>query len=114
MPTNATFYAYPGRPVIHAHLVGHLGSVLPNGDDYDETSIWRIAKKMIAERPLGVRGVDSEQPRLHRGQARRSAPAGRDRRRCRQVMPMTRSSCYFRVLPLRSAGASSFWNRSRK
>ncbi len=50
-PLNATFYAYPGRPEIHRYIVGHLGSVLPNGDDYDEDSVWRIARKLIAERP---------------------------------------------------------------
>ena len=50
-PLNATFYAYPGRPEIHRHIVGHLGSVLPNGDDYDVESVWRIARRLIAERP---------------------------------------------------------------
>ena len=50
-PLNATFYAYPESPEICRHIVGHLGSVLPNGDDYDEDSVWRIARRLIAERP---------------------------------------------------------------
>jgi hypothetical protein len=56
-PLNTTFYAYPGSPEICRYIVGHLRSVLPNGDDYDEDSVWRIARRLIAERPAAKRAV---------------------------------------------------------
>jgi hypothetical protein len=49
VPTNARFYAYAGREDIHQHQVGHMGSVLPNGDDYEEDSIWAIARRLMKE-----------------------------------------------------------------
>jgi hypothetical protein len=51
VPTNATFYAYNGQEEISSYLVGHMGSVLPNGVDYEEDSIKRIAAKLMKERP---------------------------------------------------------------
>lgn len=49
-PLKARFYAYPGREEIHRFTRGHLGSVLPNGDDYDVDSVWEIARKLMRER----------------------------------------------------------------
>jgi len=51
VPTKATFYAYEGHKEIKGNLVGSMGSVLPNGDDYDVDSIWAIARQLIRERP---------------------------------------------------------------
>jgi hypothetical protein len=51
VPTNATFYAYEGGRQISRFLVGSMGSVLPNGDDYDVDSIKEIAAKLMRERP---------------------------------------------------------------
>jgi hypothetical protein len=51
VPTNATFYAYKGQKEISSYLRGHMGSVLPNGDDYEEETIERIAAKLMKERP---------------------------------------------------------------
>jgi hypothetical protein len=51
VPTNATFYAYEGGNQIGRFLVGNMGSVLPNGDDYDVDSIKEIAGKLMRERP---------------------------------------------------------------
>ncbi len=50
VPTNATFHAYEGREEINGYLVGHLGSVLPNGDDYEEDSVWAIARRLMKDR----------------------------------------------------------------
>ena len=50
MPTKATFFAYPGEVTINSHIPVHLGCMLPNGDDYDADSVWKIARKLIAER----------------------------------------------------------------
>jgi len=50
VPTNAKFSAYPGSDEIHVHNPGNLGSVLPNGDDYDEDSVWVIARQLMKER----------------------------------------------------------------
>ncbi len=45
VPTTATFYACPGQ--ISGYLMGHMGSVLPNGDDYEEDSIKAIAVRLM-------------------------------------------------------------------
>ncbi len=29
------------------YLQGHLGSILPNGDDYEEETVFRITNKML-------------------------------------------------------------------
>jgi hypothetical protein len=50
MPTNARFVAHSGREDIHQYSLGHLGSVLPNGDDYEEDSVWEIARRLMNER----------------------------------------------------------------
>jgi hypothetical protein len=50
VPTNATFYAHDGQEEISSFLVGHMGSVLPNGDDYEEDSIKAIAARLMIER----------------------------------------------------------------
>jgi hypothetical protein len=57
VPTNATLFAYEGQEEISSYIVGHMGSVLPNGDDYEEDSIKRIAVKLMKERP-SVKGED--------------------------------------------------------
>jgi hypothetical protein len=42
---------YPDREEIKSYQVGHMGSVLPNGDDYEEASIKAIAVRLMAKRP---------------------------------------------------------------
>ena len=54
VPTKATFSAYPGGVDIATCLMGHLGSVLPNGDDYNEESVWAIARQLMKDRPIEV------------------------------------------------------------
>lgn len=49
-PTNATWTAYPGRPEPHLYRPSMLGSVLPNGDDYREGEVTKIALRLLAER----------------------------------------------------------------
>ena len=50
VPTNAKFAANPGSDEIHEYNAGNLGSVLPNGDDYDEESVWVIARQLMRDR----------------------------------------------------------------
>jgi hypothetical protein len=50
VPTNATFYAYDGQEEISSFLVGHMGSVLPNGGDYEEDGIKAIATRLMKDR----------------------------------------------------------------
>jgi hypothetical protein len=50
VPTTATFYAYPAQDEISSYLMGHMGSVLPNGDDYEEDSIKAIAVRLMQRR----------------------------------------------------------------
>lgn len=52
LPTNARWSAYPGRPDANIRSLGMLGSVLPNGDDYRQDEVERIALRLLAERPL--------------------------------------------------------------
>jgi hypothetical protein len=49
-PTNARWTAYSGQAAAHIFTRGHLGSVLPNGDDYDEERTTRMAVQLLAQR----------------------------------------------------------------
>jgi hypothetical protein len=51
VPTNARFNSYPGNTEIKGYNMGHLGSVLPNGDDYEEDTVFLIAKRLMKARP---------------------------------------------------------------
>jgi len=44
---NARFTAHADQGHYYNYLQGHLGSILPNGDDYEEESVFRIANKML-------------------------------------------------------------------
>jgi hypothetical protein len=50
LPTNARFAAYPGQGHFSNYLRGDLGSVLRNGDDYEEDIVFQIANKLLAFR----------------------------------------------------------------
>lgn len=52
-PTNARWSAYPGRPEANIRSLGMLGSVLPNGDDYRQDEVERVALRLLAARQLG-------------------------------------------------------------
>jgi hypothetical protein len=47
LSTNARFTAYPGQGHFSNYLRGELGSVLRNGDDYEEDTVFRIANKLL-------------------------------------------------------------------
>jgi hypothetical protein len=50
-PTCATWIAYPGRPEAKSYRRGMLGSVLSDGDDYDEGEVTTMALQLLAARP---------------------------------------------------------------
>jgi len=50
-PTYATWTAYPGRPEAKSYRRGMLGSVLADGDDYNEGDVTTIALQLLAARP---------------------------------------------------------------
>jgi hypothetical protein len=50
LPTNARFTAYSGQEHYSTIGWGQLGSILPNGDDYEEETVCRIANKRLAFR----------------------------------------------------------------
>ncbi len=52
-PTEAKFWAYPGRPELAGHNPGNAGCVLPSGDEYELEEIKRAAEDFLENRPLG-------------------------------------------------------------
>ena len=49
-PTNATWTADPGVAYHKLYRQSMLGSVLPNGDDYREDEVAKIALQLLRER----------------------------------------------------------------
>ena len=50
LPTNARFYPYAGMEKLQNVMLGSLGSVLPNGDDYRQDEVEEMAVKLWAAR----------------------------------------------------------------
>ena len=48
------FTAYEGQAHFSTVGWGHLRSTLPNSDDYEEVTAFRIANKLLANRPLAA------------------------------------------------------------
>lgn len=53
LPTGARWSAYPGQREPHIRNLGRLGSVLPNGEDFREDEVERVALRLLAERKMG-------------------------------------------------------------
>jgi hypothetical protein len=49
-PTNASWTAYPGQAEPFLFRRSMLGSVLPNGDDYREQEVVKMALDLLKER----------------------------------------------------------------
>jgi hypothetical protein len=51
LPTDATWTAYPGHTQCSNFRPGMLGSILPNGAEYEVSAVEKMALGLLGDRP---------------------------------------------------------------